>query len=191
MLNAAPVAMQVTVDVPQRSGRPARTATLTLRARKVRLRRPRPLPVKYPRTLMVNVVVAREEEPPPNVEPLDWMLFTTEPVGTPEQIMTVLSFYRTRWRIEEFHKAWKTGAGVERLRLQHADNLLRMAAILAFVAVRLLQLRELVDLGMEVPVDQVLRPVEWKVLWVAIEKTPPPAQRPSSRSALVALGRLA
>ena len=48
VLNAAPVAMQVTVDVPQRSGRPAHTATLTLRARKVRLRRPRPLPVKYP-----------------------------------------------------------------------------------------------------------------------------------------------
>ena len=66
-----------------------------------------------------------------------------------------------------------------------------MAAILAFVAVRLLQLGELVDLGVEVPVDQVLRPVEWKVLWVAIEKNPPPAQKPSSRWALVALGRLA
>ena len=47
-----------------------------------------------------------------------------------------------RWRVEEFHKAWKSGAGVEQRRMRGADNLERIAVVLAFVAVRLLQLRE-------------------------------------------------
>ena len=50
-----------------------------------------------------------------------------------------------RWKIEEFHLAWKSGgAQVEKQRMQTADNLERMAVILAFVAVRLLQLKEVV-----------------------------------------------
>ena len=71
-----------------------------------------------------------------------WILLTTETVKTFEDCRTVLRFYELRWRIEEFHKAWKTGAGVERQRMQSADNLERMAVILMFVAVRLIQIRE-------------------------------------------------
>lgn len=58
------------------------------------------------------------------------------------QALRVIHIYTHRWRIEEFHKAWKTGAGAERQRMEEPDNLERMVSILSFVAVRLLQPRE-------------------------------------------------
>ncbi|QAU25055.1 hypothetical protein EO087_14535 [Dyella sp. M7H15-1] len=80
-------------------------------------------------SLAMRVVVVEEIDPPASVEPLHGMLLTSEPVGTVQQVQDVVRFYTLRWRIEEFHKAWKSGAGVERQRLQSADNLERMLAI--------------------------------------------------------------
>ncbi len=75
--------------------------------------------------------------------------------------------YSLRGRIEDFHKAWKSGAKVEQRHMQHADNLERVAAILAFVAVRLLQLRECAN-GTEEeqtrPCPAILEPIQWCAL---------------------------
>ena len=71
---------------------------------------------------------------------------TSEPIDTLAQQLHVIDIYTTRWRIEDFHKAWKTGAGVERLRMTSPDNLERAASILCFIGVRLLQLREVMSL---------------------------------------------
>ena len=49
--------------------------------------------------------------------------------------------YASRWLIEEFHKALKTGLGVERLQLETAERLLA-AALMSVVALRLVGLRE-------------------------------------------------
>lgn len=188
----APVVGCLLMDVEQRGGRPARRIDLTIRAMSVQLKRPALVRAPYPTSLQVNIVVALEQDPPADIkEPLEWVLLTTEPIDTPEQVLQVMHYYRLRWRIEEFHKAWKRGAGVERLRLQDPDNLLRMAFLLAFVAVHLLQLRERMLVDPEAPCDQILTPLEWKVLWVAVEETRPPQEAPSVRWAMEALARLA
>ena len=60
-----------------------------------------------------------------------------------EQILYVLRCYGLRWKVEDFHKVWKTGGtNVEGLRLQSEGAILRAATVLAFVAVRLSQLRD-------------------------------------------------
>jgi hypothetical protein len=118
-------------------------------------------------------------------------LLTTEPLHTSQQVLQVLRGYRLRWRVEEFHKAWKSGAGVERQRHQSAGNLQRAAVILAFVAVRLLQLREAVEQDPQASCELVLEPVQWWVLWAIVEKSKPPTQAPSLQWAYYALGRLA
>ena len=94
----------------------------------------------------LNVVYAQESSSIQEHEKLSWLLLTSEPIDTLQQQLHVIDIYTTRWRIEDFHKAWKTGAGVERLRMASADNLERSASILAFVGVRLLQLREVLTL---------------------------------------------
>ncbi len=191
-LERAPIAGTATVQVTQRGGRPARSASLTVRAAAVHIRRPHTRGNHLPSELAVNAVLAREEHPPAGVEPLEWLLFTSEPIDTPDQILTILRYYRLRWRIEEFHKAWKSGAGVERRRMQTAGNLQRIAVVLAFVAVRLLQLRETLEATPEARCDSVLSTPEWQVLWVTVERRRRlPKRAPTVQWAYRALGRLA
>src|SRR5260364_31696 len=59
--------------------------------------------------LCVKAVLAEEIEAPANVEPLRWVLLTTEAVASPEQALAVVRYYECRWRIEDYHKAWKSG----------------------------------------------------------------------------------
>ena len=179
------------VQVPQRGGRPAREATLTVWAQRIRLKRPKRLAAAAaPPRVAVNAVLAREESPPTGVEPLEWLLFTSEPIATADDVLEVLRIYRLRWKIEVFHKAWKSGVGVERQRLQSADNLERIAVILAFVAIRLLQLRERHEDDPDASCQDVLTETEWKVLWMAIEKSRPPKKVPTANWAYRAIARL-
>ncbi|WP_350996434.1 transposase [Shewanella sp. TB7-MNA-CIBAN-0143] len=67
-------------------------------------------------TKPVNVVYAQEKTSKNVTEPLRWVLLTTEPIDTLIQALHIIDIYTTRWRIEDFHKAWKTGAGAERQR---------------------------------------------------------------------------
>lgn len=181
----------IEVAVPQRGGRSARIATLSVRAKPIRIVRPARLSSDVaPPRIEVNAILAREDASPPGAEPLEWLLLTNEPISTAEQVLDVLRRYRLRWRIEEFHKAWKSGAGVERRRMQTADNILRVAALLAFVAVRLLQLRETLEHTPDAPCDKILTSTEWKVLWVAVEKKQPPRRPPTVQWAYHAIGRL-
>lgn len=96
-----------------------------------------------------------------------------------QQALAVVRYYECRWRIEEYHKAWKRGVGVERQRFQSPDNLARRVALTAFLAVRLLQLREN-QCQPTVPCDTVLNDHEWKVLWAATERSRQPASAPST-----------
>jgi len=73
--------------------------------------------------------------------------------------------------------------GAERLRMQSKDSLLRMLVIASFVAVRLLQLREIISqkdgvADQETPCERVLERDEWIVLWLWFNKTKPPSEAP-------------
>ena len=96
--------------------RAARTATLYVAARTVHLKCPasrRQHGHPSPPTLAINVVRVWEPDPPAGAAPIEWFLFTTESVSTPEQALAVVDHYRARWTIEEFFKAIKTGCAFE------------------------------------------------------------------------------
>lgn len=186
-----------TVPVPQRGGRKAREAKLVLRAMTLDLCPPKRAG-KPSSSLPVHAVVAQEVEAPEGVKPLCWRLLTSESIDDLDAVQRVVRDYELRWRIEEYHKAWKSGVGVERQRLQRAANLERMLVVTAFVAVRLLQLREAVggtsmrdeptDATSEEPTP--LEPDEWRMLWVSTERTMPPSETPPARWAFRALAKL-
>jgi Transposase DNA-binding/Transposase DDE domain len=176
-----------TLEIGQRGGRSKRTAQLKIRAVSVELKAPRSRPGLGP--IKLNAVLAEEEEE----KGLRWLLLTSEPIGSRAEVARVLEYYARRWGIEEFHQAWKSGAGVERMRSQRVENLLRGAVVLGFIAVRLLQIREVVseDAG-EVAraCDEVLGELEWQVLWVTTAKKAPPKVVPSLGWAYRALAKL-
>jgi len=189
---AMPVVSRLTVHVPQRGGkqaRPVRTAIVSLRVGTVRLA---PTELPEAQRFKVNVLWVHEDHPPPGEDALDWLLLTSEPVETAAAAERVLRCYRLRWRIEDFHKAWKSeGCDIEGRRQRSADTLERTAAMLAFVAVRLLQLRDAHDRGSTAACTTLLTPLQWRCLWQATEKTKVlPKKAPDATWACRALAKL-
>ena len=135
----APVLGRCTVELRARGGQPARTATVELRGTRVRLDGPwRPGGWQQPLAEMSVVEVKEVDAPDEAKEPLHWKLLTSLPCGTQAQAQRVVGRYAARWWIEEYHKALKSGAGVEESQLARADRLEPLIAVLAVVALRLL-----------------------------------------------------
>lgn len=181
------------VTIPQRSGRAAREATLTLRSATVTLRPPqraRGMTTAPPVRLTLQAVLVEEMNPPKDVEPLRWRLYTSEPAQTLQQAQQTADDYSQRWQVEEFHKAWKSGCKVEDQRQQTAENLRRMAQIRAFVAVRLLQLKQHAASAPERPCQPLLDATTWTCLWLSVEKKSLPEVPPTQRWALHAVARM-
>jgi IS4 transposase len=84
-----------------------------------------------------------EVNAPVGTEPVEWRLMTTEPIDTDEQVLRIVDWYRTRWMIEEYFKALKTGCAFEQGQLASFHTLCVALALLAPMAWRLLLLRYL------------------------------------------------
>jgi hypothetical protein len=143
-LTQAPVLGRTTVEVRGRGGRPSRTAIVEIRRVRVDLEGPwRPGGWQGP-LRDIGIVEVREVDAPPGVpEPLHWILLTSLPTDSWAQVQRVVGRYTARWWVEEYHKAIKTGTGVEDSQLERADRLEPLIAVLAVVAVRLLSTKML------------------------------------------------
>lgn len=140
LLGTATVKLRPQSAAPGRKARKGRIATLSLRTAVVTLRPPwRPNEKLKPLTL--NVVEVREMAPPRGEEPLHWVLITTWPCDNFELAWCVVQAYEARWFIEEYHKALKSGTGVEKAQLSTLRRIEVLVGILSIVAVRLLSLK--------------------------------------------------
>ncbi len=84
----------------------------------------------------------REIDPPVGASPLEWILLTNVPVANPEPAHERISWYACRPVIEEYHKAPKTGCGIELPQFTTGKALQAGIAMLSVVATQLLQLRD-------------------------------------------------
>lgn len=123
--------------------REPRLAKLRAYAVPLCLKRPRYLRAPTPPLLQLNLVRVYEVDAPEHVEPIDWLLFTTESVKTSEEIEKVIDYYRGRWVIEELFKAIKSGCAYEKRQVESKHALLSTLAITIPVAWQLLALRGL------------------------------------------------
>jgi len=89
------------------------------------------------------IVRVWEPHPPADEEPLEWFLWTNQPIHSAEEALWVVSWYECRWMVEEYHKAMKTGCGIENPQFTAADRLEPLLALLSVVALSLLNLREI------------------------------------------------
>ena len=124
------------------AARLARTARLLISAAPISVHPPHAKHGDHGRDpLPMWVVRVWEPEPPKTGDRIEWCLLTNEPVTTLEDAGRVIGWYRTRWVIEEFHKAKKTGCAVEGLQFRDVARLEPMIAVLSVVATTLLNLR--------------------------------------------------
>ena len=123
--------------------RAKRTATLRFSANKVFVRKPRSLmDSEAPQLLGLNVVDVSEPNPPQGCEPISWVLISSEPIETPQQVERIVDCYRARWAIEEYFKALKTGCAFEKRQLKSKHALLSALGIFSVIAWQLLVLRD-------------------------------------------------
>jgi hypothetical protein len=171
--------------------RKRRMATLSACAAPITVARPKSASHCPRKTLPLNAVRVWEENPPVGEQPIEWLLLTSEPISTPEEVWAVVDAYRARWVIEEYFKALKTGCAYESRQFESADNLYRALALFLPVAWWLLALRTRSRTDPEQPADTMVSPMQLRCLRAALSKLRvelPPV--PSVRDALLGIARL-
>lgn len=188
---AAPCRGVHTVAVPARAGVKKRQARLELRCVTVTVT---PDTRKYPHRQPVTwaLVEAREIDAPAGLEPLHWLLWTTELTATVADLCEVLRVYKLRWLIEDFHLTLKSGCQIEDLRLETADRLIKALLMYSAVALRIVALRDRARQQPDEPCTVLLSTDQWQALYAYIHQQPPPATTPipSLGQAVRWIGRL-
>ena len=168
-LEAQPISLLQEIELPQTSQRSARKAKLTVRFCPVNLRTPYRFDNRNP--LPVYAVYATEIDCPEGETPVEWMLLTTEVVADIQMASTILRWYSYRWRVEEYHKIFKSGCQVERYRLA-AEGMKTLIGFLSVIAVELLQLTYLHRTQPSAPAIEILNSLELRILKAKSPKLP-------------------
>lgn len=167
--------------------RDMRIATLSVAAASVELLKPQRSRAQRA-TQVIHVVRVWEANPPAEAAPIEWLLYTSEPIEAIEQQLAVVDYYRARWTIEEYFKAIKTGCDFEKRQLQDFEALSNLLATFAPIAYRMLLLRSEVARAPDTPASQVLSSDHLDVLR-ARGRIALPAE-PSVRDAYLAIAAL-
>ena len=137
-------------------------------------RRGRSLP-----TVSVNVVLVREPRPPKNEPPVEWMLLTSLPIQTVEEVRQVIESYCVRWMIEVFFRTLKSGCRIESAAVRTDRS---SSALLGGLPDRGVANPVCVPLGPhcpEVSCEALFEPAEWKSVYQVANNRPPPRKPPS------------
>lgn len=164
LLGRKTVSLRARSATRERPAVAAREAVVEVRSTTVTVRPPRKLHPK-PKAVTLHIVEVREVDPPPDAEPLYWVLLTSWSCSTLDEAWRVAQSYATRWLIEEYHKALKTGTGVEKAQLTTYARIHSLVGILAIVALRLLSMKLLAKALPDAPItEEVIGPDFLEVL---------------------------
>jgi hypothetical protein len=162
----------------RRTRRDARIGEVETRAKTVTLRPPYRPDRKLPEVTL-NLVLVEEPHPPEGEEAIQWLLITTLPIETVEQVELIVEYYCIRWQIEVYFRTLKSGCRIESRYFERVGRLLNCLAVYSIVAWKVLYLcrlsRECPDLDCEV----VFTPSEWRSVYMAVRQKEPPKTRPS------------
>jgi len=164
------VGLRRSVSLPRAHGQPARQAQVEVRWAPVRIQAPAVGCKKSWPPLTFWAVWVHEPHAPAGIEPLDWMLLTDLPIKNAEAAWEKVQWYCKRWGIEEWHRAIKTGCGVEHREFKTAGHLQRALAIDLIVAWRVLALVKLGRQLPQLPARVLYSEDELKVLLAASSK---------------------
>ena len=134
-----------TIELPAVPGRPARSATLALRAQPVAIKRPKrnraAWAAELPPTVALWLLEAQEVDPPPEAAAAHWRLLTTHRVETRADALRLIGLYRQRWHIEQVFRVMKTqGFDIEDVRIGAAKPFETLAAATLIAAVQVQQM---------------------------------------------------
>lgn len=105
-INQQSSALSYQVKIQQKGGRKARIANVAVRFASVTISPPK----KHGKCddIKLTLISCNEISPPEGVTALCWKLYTNEPNHNPADALLIVRYYELRWRVEEYHKAWKS-----------------------------------------------------------------------------------
>ena len=109
---------------------------------------------------------------------MEWILLTTLPIPTPEQVRTIVAYYCVRWNVEVLFRVLKSGCRIERRRFEDLERVLPCLALCLVVAWRTLLVCRLGRACPDLDCEAIFEPSEWKAVWVAVHRKKPPRKVP-------------
>ncbi len=175
----------------RKQAREPREATLEVRAIEVTLPHPDNDKDKTYEPVRVNVVEAVEINPPEGEEPVCWILITSLPISTAEEIAFVLRCYELRWNIEVFFKTLKSGMRIEDMRFETIDRYLNAFALLTIVGWRVEYLKGASRATPEASCEDYFSQDEWMAIYTFVERqAADPSKPPTIEEFLRLIARL-
>jgi hypothetical protein len=164
----------------RRQTRRARAAEVEVRALRVTLQSPwrpgGPLP-----DVTINVVLVHEPNPPAGEPAVEWILLTSLPIETLDQVQRVIQNYCVRWLVEVFFRTLKSGCRVEQRRFEDVNHFLPCLAIYLIVTWRTLFVCRLGREFPDISCEAVFEPAEWQSVFQIVKRDTPPKQPPTLR----------
>jgi hypothetical protein len=176
-------------DRKRKQARVARTAEVDIHATRVTLRGPSRPGGKLP-DVEVNVVLVTERNPPPGVEPIEWLLLTDLPIDTVDNVLLIIDYYACRWQIEIYFRILKSGCKVEESQLETAARFEPYLALCLIVAWRVMHVMMLGRECPDLPCDVALDADEWQAVYATVTKQAPPAEPPPMHTIVRLIGSL-
>lgn len=169
VLKKQPILGYYTIHVPAGPKRRARIARIAVRAASVTV--DARVTVGNRRHFMPFNAVFAQEVDYRGRDRISWILLTTAPAATFVEARIVIAGYATRWKVEEFHRAWKTGlCRVEDNQLQSRSAILKWATILAAVAARAIRLAKLIRTTPDIPASEEFTEYEIDAAFILLKK---------------------
>lgn len=119
----------------------------------------------------VNVIYSREINQINKEEPLEWILYSSEPIHSLDSAWDLVLYYRQRWHIESFHRVLKSGLKIEEARLGQCSSMQKLCALCSIIAVRLYWIQQKARINPNETVEQLLSKDEWQALYCKIKRT--------------------
>jgi hypothetical protein len=85
---------------------------------------------------------------------LEWILFTKSLITSLAEALEIVTIYRHRWLIEEYHKCLKTGCKIEEVQLKTEGRLLTLFGMLGVIATQLLQIKGVSRVNPDEPAEK-------------------------------------
>jgi transposase-like protein/transposase Tn5 family protein/DDE family transposase len=164
-------------DRGRRQPRQSRQAVVEVRAARVTLRAPYRQAGQL-RDVTVNAVLVTEVNPPEDDVPVEWLLLTSLPIDTIDQVHLIVQYYCTRWMVEIFFRTLKSGCRVEARRFERVDRLLPCVAVYLIVAWRTLYVCRLGRSCPEISCEAVFAAEEWQSVYQVVKREKPPKHPP-------------
>lgn len=187
-VSASKVRARRTVSLPRTAKRKAREAELEIRAVRVTLKPPHAR--SRLATVTLSVVLVEEVGGPGDGTDVSWLLLSTLPIESVDEVLCVVDYYVARWTIEIYFRVLKTGCRVEKIQLETTSRVKNCLAFYKIIAWRVMHLTYLNRQCPSLCCTALFEDCEWKSVWRITTKRKLPKTPPSLSEFMPLLAQL-